>query len=66
MGQFTETEKGVLCELRSRDISINPVAVKYGGGGHPRASGAMVKDKEEAMAMLSDLDALAAEAGEKE
>ena len=56
---FTETEKGVLCELRSRDVSINPVAVKYGGGGHPRASGAAVRDKEEAMAMLRDLDELA-------
>lgn len=62
---FTETEKGVLCELRSRDVSINPVAVKYGGGGHPRASGAAVKDREEAMAMLADLDELAGEA-EKE
>ena len=58
---FTETEKGVMCELRSRDVSINPVAVKYGGGGHPRASGATVRDREEAMAMLADLDRLAAE-----
>ena len=44
-------------------MSVNPVAVKYGGGGHPRASGATVKDREEAMAMLADLDALAAEGG---
>ncbi len=57
---FTETEKGVLCELRSASVSINPIAVKYGGGGHPRASGALVADREEAMRMLSDLDALAA------
>lgn len=53
---FTETEKGVLCELRSSRFNINPVAVKYGGGGHQKASGATVKDRAEAMAMLADLD----------
>lgn len=55
---FTETEEGVLCELRSNCYNINPVAVKYGGGGHQKASGACVKNKEEAMAMLADLDAM--------
>ncbi len=55
---FTETEKGVLCELRSSRFNINPIAVKYGGGGHAKASGATVKDRETAMAMLADLDAL--------
>ena len=55
---FTETERGVLCELRSNRYNINPVAVKYGGGGHQKASGATVKDRETAMQMLSDLDAL--------
>ena len=55
---FTETEKGVLCELRSSRFNINPIAVKYGGGGHAKASGATVRDREEAMAMLSDLDAM--------
>ena len=58
---FTETEEGVLCELRSSRFNINPVAVKYGGGGHQKASGACVKNKEEAMAMLADLDAIAKE-----
>ena len=53
---FTETDKGVLCELRSSRFNINPVAVKYGGGGHQKASGATVRDREEAMAMLTDLD----------
>ena len=53
---FTETERGVLCELRSSRFNINPVAVKYGGGGHAKASGATVKDRAEAMAMLADLD----------
>lgn len=53
---FTETEKGVLCELRSSRFNINPIAVKYGGGGHAKASGATVRDRQEAMAMLADLD----------
>jgi len=58
---FTETEQGVLCELRSNRFNINPVAVKYGGGGHAKASGATVADKETAMAMLADLDAMSGE-----
>ena len=53
---FTETEQGVLCELRSSKYNINPIAVKYGGGGHAKASGACVANKEIAMQMLSDLD----------
>ena len=53
---FTETDRGVLCELRSSRFNINPVAVKYGGGGHAKASGATVRDREEAMLMLRDLD----------
>lgn len=55
---FTETEEGVLCELRSKTQNINQIAVKYGGGGHVKASGAKLKNREEAMAMLADLDLL--------
>ncbi len=55
---FTETQEGVLCELRSNRYNINPIAVKYGGGGHQKASGASVPDRETAMAMLRDLSAL--------
>ena len=58
---FTETDKGVLCELRSSLHNINPIAVKYGGGGHAKASGATVADRETAMAMLADLDKLTGE-----
>lgn len=58
---FTETEDGILCELRSGRYNINPVAVKYGGGGHAKASGATVRTKEEAMRMLADLDQMAKE-----
>ena len=53
---FTEAPEGVLCEIRSSKYNINPIAVKYGGGGHQKASGATVKDKETAMRMLKDLD----------
>ena len=55
---FTETDKGVQCELRSSMYNINPVAVKYGGGGHQKASGATVADRQTVMAMLQDLDAI--------
>ena len=58
---FTESDKGVLCELRSSKYNINPIAVKYGGGGHAKASGATVADRETAMAMLRDLDAMMGE-----
>ena len=58
---FTESDEGVLCELRSSRYNINPIAVKYGGGGHQKASGATVKDHETAMAMLADLDRLQGE-----
>lgn len=55
---FTESENGVLAELRSSVHNINAIAVKYGGGGHAKASGATLKDRDEAMQMLRDLDAL--------
>ena len=55
---FTETDKGVLCELRSDKYNINPIAVKYGGGGHKKASGATLESIEKVSQMLSDLDAL--------
>ena len=53
---FTETADGVLCEIRSSLHNINPIAVKYGGGGHKKASGATLKNKEEAMMLLEDLN----------
>ena len=55
---FTESEEGVLCEIRSNLYNINPIATKYGGGGHQKASGATLKNKEEAMALLEDLKSL--------
>ena len=55
---FTETDDGVLCEIRSNKYNINPIAVKYGGGGHAKASGATLKSREEAMVLLEDLNNL--------
>ena len=55
---FTETEEGVLCEIRSSKYNINPIAVNHGGGGHAKASGATLKDRAEAMELLSELEAL--------
>lgn len=46
----------MLCELRSNRVNINPVAVAFGGGGHQKASGATVADRETAMRMLDMLD----------
>ncbi len=53
---FTETDEGVLAEIRSSKYNINPIAVKWGGGGHAKASGATLKSKEDAMAMLEDFN----------
>lgn len=58
---FTETDGGVLCEIRSSKYNINPIATKYGGGGHAKASGATLKDREEAMRLLEDLNAICKE-----
>ena len=58
---FTESENGVLCEIRSNRYNINPIATKYGGGGHQKASGATLKNKDEAMALLDDLNRLSGE-----
>ena len=55
---FTETANGVLCEIRSSRYNINGIAKKYGGGGHAKASGATLKDREQAMALLADLNEL--------
>lgn len=61
---FTESNGQVLCEIRSATCNINPIAVKYGGGGHAKASGATLKNREEAMALLRDLDEMEANAHE--
>lgn len=63
---FTESDGCFLCELRSDRYNINKVAVKYGGGGHEKASGAKIKDKKEIFKMLADLDKIADESAPRE
>ena len=58
---FTESEEGVVAELRSSRVDVSSVAFRYGGGGHAKACGATVRSREEAMRMLEDLDSLAGE-----
>jgi len=58
---FTETDKGVLCELRSGKYNINPIAARHGGGGHAKASGATLRDRQEALEVLAELDELTGE-----
>ena len=55
---FTEAPEGIYTELRSSDLTVQPIAVKYGGGGHAKACGATLHAWEEADAMLKDLDIL--------
>ena len=57
---FTEDPNmsGVFVEIRSNKYNINPIAVKYGGGGHAKASGATVSSFDEAYQLLNDLDRL--------
>ena len=47
---FTEDAENncVAAEIRSNSYNINQVAVKYGGGGHLNASGASLKNFDEA------------------
>lgn len=54
---FIETGDGsIRVRLRSRFVAINTIAEKYHGGGHACASGATVYSRQEADALLKDLD----------
>ncbi len=56
---FTEDEQNkVIAEIRSNKYNINPVATKYGGGGHKMASGATLNSFDEADKMIQDLEKL--------
>jgi phosphoesterase RecJ-like protein len=61
---FTEDDGKFLCEIRSAVKNINPIAVKYGGGGHKKASGCSVPDTETAFRLLEDLKVLTETDGE--
>lgn len=42
--------------LRSKAVSINQIAVKYGGGGHPLASGVFLHDYKSVDHLIEDMD----------
>lgn len=53
---FAEREDGtVRVELRSSGISVQPVAVKFGGGGHRQASGCRIAKLEESENVVEEL-----------
>lgn len=55
---FIEDTDEIRVRLRSKGPVINIIAKKYGGGGHPLASGASVQTWEEAEQVIEDLKKL--------
>lgn len=58
---FTQDYNGIIVDIRSKGHPVNEIASKYGGGGHRRASGALLATWEEVDAMLADLDYMASQ-----
>lgn len=55
---FIEDTNAIRVRLRSKGPIINTIAKKYGGGGHPLASGATVYNWDEADQVIDDLKKL--------
>ena len=59
---FTRSPEGqIRIEFRSSGLNVQPVAVKYGGGGHAQAAGARLENQKDfklAMEVVKDLDIL--------
>jgi len=54
---FTETDAGeILTELRSRELPVNDVASKYGGGGHLLAAGCTLASWDACDQLIKDLE----------
>lgn len=59
---FIENGDGTIrVRLRSRFVTINELAERYGGGGHACASGATVRSRREMRALIADADRLIAD-----
>lgn len=57
---FSESESGLVrVEFRSKDINVQTVAAKFGGGGHVHASGCRLDALEDYKYVLDSLDKLA-------
>lgn len=53
---YDETKDKVVCEFRSRGMSIVDIAKKYGGGGHDQACGATIDNFDVVKDVLNDFD----------
>ncbi|TPE58054.1 bifunctional oligoribonuclease/PAP phosphatase NrnA [[Mycoplasma] falconis] len=54
---FTEEAPGqIRCEFRSTGCCVRNVALKWGGGGHHRASGAQINDAKNIPLIIKDLE----------
>ncbi len=53
---FIEHETEIRVRLRSRFVTVNQIAERYNGGGHACASGATVRNKRQAMALVAEAD----------
>lgn len=54
---FSESESGLVrVELRSKGVSVQPTAVKFGGGGHLQAAGCRLDTLEDYKYVVDDLD----------
>ena len=53
---FIETKENIRVRLRSRFVTVNEVAEKFGGGGHACASGANVKNRKEMKKLIELAD----------
>ncbi|WP_330463416.1 DHH family phosphoesterase [Metamycoplasma gateae] len=51
-----EKENQIRCEFRSTGACVRNVAVKWGGGGHHRASGAQIQDSSVIPQIVNDLE----------
>jgi phosphoesterase RecJ-like protein len=55
---FVEEDDQIRVRLRSKGPTINALAAKYRGGGHPLAAGASIYSWEEAAEIIADLERL--------
>jgi phosphoesterase RecJ-like protein len=52
---FTESDEGIIVEMRSKKQPIIDIAMQYGGGGHALACGCTLSSFKESEQLLSDL-----------
>lgn len=55
---YDRKEKIFRISLRSKEVAINKIAEKYGGGGHKLASGVKIKDKKDLLCLVKELESL--------